>query len=164
MRSLYEISEDLLNAMCEAEAEAKQNEGEISEILNIKLDALEVEKELKIGNVCRFYKSLLAEADMVKTEAEKLSERASATENKAKSLKWYLSNVIKEGEKFTDEHTKISWRKSTSVQADEDVTFYPKKYQKVTISLDKMGLKDDLKNGIIVKGATLIEKQNIQIK
>ena len=45
MRSLYEISEELLNAMREAEAEAEQNEGEISEILNVKLDALEVEKE-----------------------------------------------------------------------------------------------------------------------
>ena len=164
MRSLYEISEELLNAMREAEAEAEQNEGEISEILNVKLDALEVEKELKIGNVCRFYKSLLAEADMVKAEAKKLSERASATENKAKSLKWYLSNVIKEGEKFADEHTKISWRKSTSIKAEEDVTFYPEKYHKCVISLDKMGMKTDLKNGINVEGAVLIEKQNIQIK
>lgn len=164
MRSLYEISEELLNAMHEAELEAEQNEGEISEILNIKLDALEVERELKIGNICRFYKSLLAEADMVKEEAKKLSERANTTENKAKSLKWYLSNVIREGEKFADEHTKISWRKSTSVQADEDATFYPEKYQKHTISLDKMELKNDLKNGITVEGAVLVEKQNIQIK
>jgi len=164
MRSLYEISEDLLKAMQEAETEAQENDGEISEILNAKLDALEVEKELKIGNVCRFYKSLLAEADMVKAEAKKLSERASATENKAKSLKWYLSNVIKEGEKFADEHTKISWRKSTSLKAEEDVTFYPEKYHKCVISLDKVNMKKDIKSGIQIEGAVVIEKQNIQIK
>lgn len=163
MRRLYEISEDLLNAMREAEAEAEQNEGEISEFLNHRLESLEVEKELKIGNICRFYKSLLAESDMVKGEAKKLMERASVTENKANSLKQFLSCYVKEGEKFTDEHTKISWRKSESVDIEPDAQI-PENYQRIKVEPDKTKLKTALKVGYVFEGIRLVEKQNIQIK
>jgi len=165
MRSLYEISEDLLSAMREAEAEAEQNEGEISDFLNHKLESLDVEKELKIGNICRFYKSLLAEADMVKGEADKLTERVRITKNKAESLKKYLSHFIPEGEKFADEHTKISWRKSESLFIkDDDISYVPEDYQRVVVSADKVALKKDIKSGKTFEGISLVEKQNIQIK
>lgn len=165
MRSLYEISEDLLKAMNEASAEAEENIGEISDFLNHKLDALEVEKELKTGNICRYYKSLLAEADMVKEESKKLSERARVTENKANSLKNYLAKFIPEGEKFADEHSKIGWRKSEQlIIRDDNILLVPEEYQKITISPDKTNLKKAIKSGDSFEGISILEKQNIQIK
>ena len=165
MRSLYEIGEELLNAMNEASAEAEEKEGEISDFLNNKLDALEVEKELKTGNICRYYKSLLAEADMVKEESKKLSERARTTENKANSLKSYLAVFIPEGEKFADEHSKIGWRKSEQlIIQDNDIKLVPEEYQKITVSPDKTSLKKAIKSGDSFDGISILEKQNIQIK
>ena len=167
MRSLYEISEDLSRCMEEAIAEAEESDGEITEILNAKLDGLEVEKDLKVGNICRYYKSLLAESDMVKDEAKKLSERARVTENKAKSLKNYLAMFVPEGEKFADEHSKIGWRKSESLFIAEDYSFdnAPDNWKRVSVAWDKTEIKKAIKAGEKMPDEIqLAQKQNIQIK
>jgi len=146
-----------------AEAQAEENKGEISEILNSYLDKLEIERDIKIGNVCRYYKSLLAESEMVKSEAKKLIERSRVTENKAEYLKKYLAVFVDEGERFQDENSKVSWRKSEMVIIKDDIDV-PKEYQRITIAPDKTGLKKAIKAGEEFEGISIIEKQNIQIK
>lgn len=163
MKPLYEIDMELQQVILEAEVEAIENEGEISDIIADKLGELQQDRDIKIGNICRYIKSLDAEAKMVKAEAKKLSDRARATENKSASMKTYLSNFLPAGEKFTDENSKISWRKSESLLIGE-VADIPEKYQRVTIAYDKTELKKDIKSGVEFAGVKLIEKQNIQIK
>lgn len=167
MRSLYEIDANLADVMAQAVAQAEENNGEISEHLCILLDAVEVERELKIGNICRFIKSLNAEADMVKAEEVNLAKRRQGVAGKAESLKRYLAGFMTEGEKFSDENSKVSWRKSSSIFIDESFAFdeAPDGWVKTTQSWDKTAIKNDIKKGTAVVGnAKIVEKQNIQIR
>jgi len=163
MKSLYEINQDLYNVMQEAALEASESDGEISDIIGKKLDALNQERSVKIGNVCRFYKSLLGEAAMVKEEAAALTERAKATANKAESLKNYLGYMMKPGEEYSDTTSKVSWRASKSLVVDEDAAI-PKKFQRITIEPDKKGLKEAIESGKKFKGIFIDERNNINIK
>ncbi len=165
MRSLYEIDINLQLAMDEAQQQAEQNEGEISDHLSLLLDALEGERETKIGNVCRFIKSLLAEADMVKAEEQNLAKRRKSVEGKAEHLKRYLASFMKSGEKFADENSKVSWRKSSSVHIDETLAFddAPDGWVKTSFSWDKTAIKAAIKAGD-AGSAKMVEKQSIQIK
>ncbi len=165
MRPLYEISMDLQLLMIEAETEAIENEGEISDILYNKLEALEVERDLKTGDICRYYKSLNAEADMIKQEEKNLADRRKVVENKAGTLKRYLSNYIENGVKYSDKNSKISWRKSESlVIKDNDIDLVPPIYQVVSTVPNKTELKRAIKCGDKFEGISLVTKQNIQIK
>lgn len=171
MRPLYEIDNALMIAMGRAEEEAEQNEGEISDYLGQLLDMLSDEKDAKVGNICRYIKSLKAEAEMVKTEEKNLADRRRVTENKAESLKRYLAGFMKEGEKFADENSKVSWRKSSSVEIAESYIFNqaPEEWLRVTTAWDKTAIKNDIKKDIeagraIPEGVALKEHQNIQIK
>jgi len=163
MKSLYEIDNDLRVIMDNAEKEAAENEGEISLVLSAQLDTLQQEREVKIGNICRYYKSLQAEAEMVKEESKNLAERARSTEGKAEALKNYLARFMPAGEKFADINSKVSWRKSEALDADP-LAVIPEEYQRVKIEPDKTAMKDALKKGVVIEGFKLVEKQNIQIK
>ena len=163
MKSLYDIDIELQLIMTKVEAEAIENEGEFSDLLGSQLDSLHQDRDIKIGNICRYIKSLKGEAEMVANEARALSERSRVTKNKAEALKKYLSGFIPDGEKFADEHSKISWRKSEAVLINEDVEI-PEDYQKVVVSPDKTSLKKAIKAGEEFDGITLVTNQNIQIK
>ena len=163
MKSLYDIDIELQLIMTEAEELAIENEGEITEIIANKLGELQQERSVKIGNICRYIKSLNGEAEMVKTEAKNLTERARVTENKANALKVYLSGFIPAGQKYADENSQISWRKSESVIIN-DGAIIPENYQRVKVEADKTAIKKALKSGDKFEGIFLVEKQNIQIK
>ena len=73
MRPLYEIDAAILAAV----------DQETGEILDTeKLDALQMEREAKLEGVALWVKDLKAEADAVKAEADKLTARKKALENK----------------------------------------------------------------------------------
>lgn len=163
MKSLYEIDNDLKAMMENAEKEAIENEGEISFVLAAQLETLQQEREVKIGNICRYYKSLLAESEMVSEESKVLADRAKVTANKAEALKKYLAQFMQTGETFADLNSKISWRKSEAVDADP-FAVVPKEFERVKVEPDIAGIKKALKSGVKIDGFKLIEKQNIQIK
>lgn len=131
------------------------------------LNELKEARDTKIENIALYYKEALVEAEALKAEAEKLSARAKTVQKKADRLKEYLSiNLQRENQMdFETSRCKISFRKSEVVSIpDEDMLL--KKYlkKKVTYVPDKETIKAQLKAGKAVKGATLITKQNIQIK
>lgn len=131
------------------------------------LEELTEARDTKIENICLYIKEKQAEADALKAEAEKLTARAKSAQKKADRLKDYLAmNLQRESmDKFETSRCKISFRKSEVVSIpDENLLL--KKYLKKTITYapDKQTIKEQLKAGKAVKGATLITKQNIQIK
>ncbi len=131
------------------------------------LNELKEARDTKIENIALYYKEALVEAEALKAEADKLSARAKTVQKKADRLKEYLSiNLQRENQMgFETSRCKISFRKSEVVSIpDEDMLL--KKYlkKKVTYVPDKETIKAQLKAGKAVKGATLITKQNIQIK
>ena len=159
MQSLYEINRDLLILMESAYEQAETSGGEISDGLEMAITALEIKREEKIGNVARYIKNQLAEADMIKNEEKRLSERRKACENRAERLEAYLSTLMP-GEAYKDANTVISWRKSESVMITGEI---PDQYCKIEKKPILTEIKAALKSGVELN-AVVQEKQNIQIK
>ena len=78
MRALYEIDQEILDCV----------DLETAEILDTaRLDALQMERERKLEGVALWVKDLKAEAEAVKAEADKLTARKKALDNKIDSIK-----------------------------------------------------------------------------
>ena len=153
MANLYEIDAQIMECV----------DFETGEIIDeTKLQALQLEFDEKVEGIALWIKNLLAEAKMIKEEKDNLAARQKSCENKAESLKKYLSSALG-GEKFKTAKVSISYRKSESVEV-EDVSLLGDDYLKFKPEPDKTKIKDALKNGIALEGVTLVEKNNIQIK
>ena len=152
--NLYEIENEILNCV----------DMETGEIVDIeKLESLQMERDQKIENIGCWIKNLLADAKALKEEKDALAARQKIAENKAASLKKYLSRYLN-GEKFKSAKLSISYRKSDSVNIAEDATV-PEEYLKYSDPApDKVGLKAALKSGKEYPGITLVSTQSIQIK
>ena len=90
MRALYEIDQELLDCV----------DMETGEILDVeRLDALQMERERKLEGVALWIKDLNYEATAVKEEADKLTARKKALDNKITGLKQWLLYTLN-GEKM----------------------------------------------------------------
>lgn len=153
MANLYEIDAQIMACV----------DFETGEIIDEeKLQALQLEFNQKVEGIALWIKNLLAEAKMIKEEKDNLAARQKSCENKAESLKRYLSSAL-DGEKFMTAKVSISYRKSESVEI-EDVSLLGDDYLKFKPEPDKTKIKEALKNGVELQGATLVKKNNIQIK
>jgi len=160
---LYEINSMIRDALDGADEKIDHVTGEIPEDWASFLEALEMERTEKCLAIAAVIREKLAYADAVKSEAKRLIDRARAEENKAESLKAYLSSAISVGEKLKDERVAISWRKSSSVVIDDESKL-PESCFKVVRSVSKTEVKEALTSGALTDGAHIEEKQNIQIR
>lgn len=144
---------------------------ETGEVLDSeRLDALQMERTAKLEGVACWVKNLEAEADALKAEKDNLAKREKAARNKAESLKNWLAYAL-QGEKLTTAKAAISFRKSESVEVPNQDLFIVWASQEHNSLLNykkpelKMkAIKEALKAGIMLPGARLVERQNIQIK
>lgn len=139
---------------------------ETGEVIDMeKLQALEMEFEAKALNIACWIKNLKAEAEAIKTEKQNLEKRQKAAENKAESLKKYLSDNLN-GMKLKDSRVAISYRRSESVEVDDmlDLRTLPDDLVKVRLEPDKTAIKEAIKEGMVVKGCRIVEKNNLQIR
>lgn len=152
--NLYEIENEILNCV----------DMETGEIVDIeKLESLQMERDQKIENIGCWIKNLLADAKALKEEEDNLAARQKSAENKAASLKEYLSSYLN-GEKFKTAKVAISYRKSDSVDISEGAVI-PEEYLKYSDPTpDKIGLKAALKAGEKFPGISIVTSSNIQIK
>lgn len=164
---LYEITTNL-NDFMEA-----VDRGEIpEEAVYDTLESLDMQLDDKIDNVACMIKNLDAEAKAIKEEADNLTARAKAKTSKAEWLKGYLDTQMKQAnkEKFESSRNKLSFRKSESVEINEEA-FLPWAAQGHDDLLtykppvpNKTAIKELLKSGGTAEGAAIVVKQNLQIK
>ena len=128
-----------------------------------RLVALNMERETKLENIALWIKDLNAEATAIKAEKMKLAERQAATENKAESLKEFLSEQLG-GQKFSTPRCAVSFRRTKSVNVT-DLWKIPEDYLKYSDPTpDKKALGEALKAGQTIEGAELVEKLSAIIK
>lgn len=151
---LYEIDNAIMDCV----------DMETGEIIDIeRLSALQMERDQKIEGIGCWIKDLLSDAKALKEEKDNLAARQKSAENKAASLKAYLSSYL-DGEKFKTAKVAISYRKSDSVDISEGAVI-PEKYLKYSDPTpDKIGLKAALKAGEKFPGISIVTSSNIQIK
>ena len=156
--TLFEIKEQFRSLM-----ELDLDEQTLSDTL----ESLEFDLEEKADNIAYIIKTLKAEADAIKNEVKALQERAKSKEINADRLTDYLLNTMLDLGKSKIETTRnvIAIKKNPpSVVTLTD--FYNEEYMKeiVEIKLDKAKLKEDLKAGIKVDGAWLVQQERLEVK
>ena len=154
MSALYEIQEDILSCI-------DLKTGEIIDVE--RLHGLQMERWQKIRNIACWIKNLLADARAYEEEEKSFAARKTAAKNKADSLKQYLSDCL-HGEKMQDKEFSIGWRKSQRIHIDEGAAIPPAYLIPVPDKVDKQGLKDALRQGVLLPGIALMEYNNIQIQ
>ena len=152
--NLYEINAEILSCMDMETGEVLDSE---------KLDSLHIALEDKLENISLWIKNLEADATAFKAEKEAFADRQRAAENKAASLKRYLSDFL-DGRKFETKRVKVSFRKSESLELSEDAKI-PEEFLKYKEpEVNKAELKKAVKAGLELEGVQLVQKQNISIK
>lgn len=149
--------------------------GQYLEIYNMeldeetKLDTLdsidwETEYETKVENYIKVMKNIDADVEARKVEIKRLTELNKADEKKKDHLKDTLSaSMNMTGHERVDTPLfKVSFRKSQAVEVDEAIL--PESYKVATWKPDKKRLKEDLKNGLEIIGASLVERKNLSIR
>jgi hypothetical protein len=163
MKPLYEIDAAILAAV----------DQETGEILDPeKLDALQMEREQKLEGVALWIKDLKAEAEAVKAEADRLTARKKAVENKIDGLKQWLLFALN-GEKLKTPRCNVYQTHSQRLavvdeeqlirhlELDDD----PDRYLRFRDpELKKDEIKKALKDGEFFPGAALEETEGLVIK
>lgn len=157
MAKLYELINEIENFEFEIDEET-------GEILNMDaLDSLEIAKTEKIENLCLWVKNLKSDEEAYKAEKNSFAKKERAAKNKAESVRNYIQSILA-GEKFKTDRVMVSYRKSEAVECS-DVYAVDDDYLNYAVpTVDKTAVKKAIKAGIEVKGCTLVEKQNMQIK
>lgn len=156
MTSLYKLTGILQSIYDKIEEE----EGEVSESLEALLDKVEGEHEQKLERTGYLYKSVVAEVAALRDEIQALTKRKKIAENKAERIKQYLHQNLRGTKKAGV--IQFVLRKSKAVEV-EDFDALPNEFKKLKIEADKTAIGRDLKAGISVPGAILIEKENLTV-
>ena len=157
--TIYEINEEILNCI----------DLETGEIIDIdRLNDLQLERDAKIENVACWIKELKAEAEAIKAEKLALAERQKVAENKAESLKKWLTFALN-GEKFKTAKCSVSFRKTESVEVtDEGLSNLMKEHDQLLTykapEPNKKAIKDAIKDGLSVEGVRLGCNTSVIIK
>lgn len=163
MRPIYEIDQEILDCV----------DMETGEILDIdRLNALQMERDDKLEGVALWVKDLKAEADAVKAEADKLTARKKALDNKIDSIKAWLLQAL-DGGKLKTARCNVYPTHSQRVSIEDEgklVSFLqtlnePEQFLRFKDpELRKDEIKKALKEGTIIPGASLEETESVVIK
>lgn len=169
MNTLYELDSKIAELL-ETGFEMSCIDAETGEIdetqLAIYLEQLQLDRKTKIDNIAVYVKNLEAEAVAIRAEEKKLKERREAKERKAERLKNYIkTSMMLQGEtKFESARVSMALRNSKAVVVDESKLESVYFINKIVQSVDKKAIKAALEAGILVEGAMLEERKNLQIK
>ena len=163
MRALYDIDQEILGCV-------DQETGEILD--TARLDALQMEREKKLEGVALWVKDLKAEAAAVKEEADKLTARKKALDNKIERLKTWLLYALG-GEKLNTPRCKVYQTHSQKLAVEDEgklVRFLetleePEQFLRFRDpELRKDEIKKALKADFEIPGASLEETESVVIK
>lgn len=167
MQTLYEISNELREVYNKLE-NGEGVDAETGELNEETINALAVSQQnlqakgIDIGYVI---KSFDDEIDLYDREIKRLTERKQALKNAQERVKNSLKNAMEEFGivEIKGQTLKINFRKSESVEVD-NIEELDDKFKRVKVEADKTAIKQALKSGEEVKGARLVENNNLQIR
>jgi hypothetical protein len=132
-----------------------------------KMEQLQLDYAKLIRNLRNEHINRKAEAEAMKAEKQRIAKRQSTAEKAADRAARFLAYLTK-GEKYEDEVVKISYRRSETVETDDEFCDWAMKNApglvKITPEPRKSDIKKLLKGGTLIEHCTLVEKKNIQIK
>lgn len=161
--SLYQIEKEYMALAQQLIDNSGELTDEISEQLAISQESLQT-KGINYGFVI---KQMEAECDAIDNEIKRLAGLKKSRTNAAERLKTAIGEAMElfEIEEIKIATLKINFRKSESVEVEE-LSLLDKRFIKtvVTETADKVHIKEAIKAGEAVTGATLRQNKNLQIK
>ena len=154
MATLFEINQEILDCI-------DMETGEI--IAQEKLEKLQMDRREKLRNIA--FVALNASADAKAYEEQK--KKFAAREKAAKAtVEWAKATLAAElgGKKMKEAEFSISYRKSEAVEVADEAAVPDEFRIPQPDKIDRAALKAALKNGAVISGAQIVERQNIQIK
>ena len=160
--NLYGINNKIMEAF---EAAIDPDTGEsIDDEAYGALNDLQMKREEKIEGNLLWIKNLRAESEALKKEKMAFAARQSAADHRAESLERYISSALN-GQKFRTDRVSVTWRKSEIVEYAGNVRDLPQDcIREKEPEINKSVLKETLKRGVVIPGARIVSKQNMQIK
>jgi len=141
--------------------------GELTDGMETALQINKTDLETKARSYGYVVLDLESEVEQIEAQIKRLSAMKSARNKTIERLKETVSNAMQlfEISEVKTATLKINFRKSESVEIDNldllDATY---KVEKVSVTANKVKIKEDIKAGISVTGAILQVNQNLQIK
>lgn len=161
--TLYEI----INAIDEVTSSFQIDEETGEVIMDFeKIEALNLAKEEKIENVGKYILNLEAEAKALSERKKEIERRIKSLTSKAEHTREYLKNCLN-GEPFKCLDFEIKFTKSERVEINEeffDNSFNDKYFKYKLPEANNAKIKKDLKQGMFIPGASLVECQNMNLK
>jgi len=148
-------------------AEVINNEGEITPELETALTINKEQLQSKAVDYSYVIKQLDSDCEQIDAELKRLQQLKKVRTNLAERLKNTISDAMNlyEVEKIETPLIKLSFRNSESVEITNesqlDACFI---VTKTVTSPDKKAIKDAIKNGEVVTGATISYNKNLQIR
>lgn len=119
-------------------------------------------------NVAKVFRNLESFAEQIKQAEQQMADRRKAIEKRAASLKQYLlTNMNMAGiTKIESPWFCISIKNNPESVVVDDAVALPKEYMRETISFapDKIRMKSEMQDGIVIPGAHLEKTKRIEIK
>lgn len=165
MSTLYNLSEEYLQLINFIELSGDE---EIPKVIDEKLEQVEDDIDAKVENIAKIIQEKQGELEAIKYEADRLNRLKKRKENEIERLtEWAYSNLKRVGKKsIKSDIFDIKIKKNPPKVNILDSTLIPEEYikTKTSTSIDKITLRRDLKEGLIVDGAELIQEEKLQIK
>ena len=145
---------------------------ETGELLDFEaFEQLQIEREHKIENIALWVKDLTAEAKAIQDEIKSLTERRDALKKKAQRLESYLMRFL-DGEKFTTPRCVVTFRRSKSLQVEDDFSLvawrqengFPDCILMRQPEVSKKAITDLIQSGVDVPFAHIVEHLNMGVK
>lgn len=164
MAKLYEIKNEFNELLLMAD-----EQGLSLDDIKDTMDGIEFEFEEKADSTAKMIKTLIADADSVKAEKDRLAKRETALRNSANNLKKYLETMMLEVKKKKFKTTLFSFNiqknpKTVEVEVEE---LLPKKYLiKQPDKVNRKQLLDDLKAGVLEENENmrLVQTESLRIR
>lgn len=168
---LYEINNEIENLLAKIEEECIDKEtgevfeSELQEKVFKELSRLELERDNKIENIALLYKQINSDVTALKNEIDSFAKRKKTAENRADRLKNYLMYALTESDldRFETPRCLIKINKSTEV-AITNLDALEDDFKRVKVEVDKVAIRNSIKQGQAVLGAEIKERTNLTIK
>jgi DNA-binding transcriptional MerR regulator len=154
---LYELSESYAKVLDLIEA---------GEELGDTLESIEEAIELKVENIAKIMKTLEGEADIIREEEKRLTDRRRALEAEVGRLKSYVESNMRaakidkvKGRLFT-----LAFQKNPPSVEVMDESLIPSDYIKTVTSVDRKLILEALKAGQAVTGCEIRQSESLRIR
>lgn len=160
MATLYQLSESYLRVLEMAEQID-------AETLKDTLDSIHDAIEIKVENTAKVVKELEGKQLVIDAEIKRLQERKSTLQNNVKGIKGYLQEEMEKIGKtrIKGELFNVGIQNNPVSVRVLDERLIPKGFfVEQAPKLDKKALKEELKDGLEIAGAELIQTRGLRIR